>query len=139
VNLEESVKFSSEVMEMEIEYRACHEGRKISEVADVEDAVLDICVVRKGSCRIELIQYGGRKEGGAYKRQNEPGLIHISFAVSDVDAMYERIRSKGCRFYSAPMVTRVKGPRICYFQGPDNVTVKLYETRVENEDMSAGD
>jgi catechol 2,3-dioxygenase-like lactoylglutathione lyase family enzyme len=130
VDLEESVRFYTEVMEMEIDYRAYHEGRQISEVVDVEDAVLDICVVKKGSCRIELIKYGGMKDTAAYKRQNEPGLIHISFAVSDVDAMYERIHARGYRFYSPPMVTREKGPKICYFQGPDNVIIELYETRV---------
>jgi len=95
----------------------------------VDDAVLKICVVKRGPCRIELIEYGHRLESGTHKKQNEPGLIHISFAVSDVDAIYERIKSLGYEFNSKPMVTREKGPKICYFKGPDNVIIELYETR----------
>jgi len=129
LDLEKSVKFYTEVMGMEIDYRAYHEGRRISEVVGVDDAVLNICVVKRGPCRIELIEYGHRLESGTHKKQNEPGLIHISFAVSDVDAIYERIKSLGYEFNSKPMVTREKGPKICYFKGPDNVIIELYETR----------
>ena len=129
LDLEKSVKFYTEVMGMEIDYRAYHEGRRISEVVGVDDAVLNICVVKRGPCRIELIEYSHRLESGTHKKQNEPGLIHISFAVSDVDAIYERIKSLGYEFNSKPMVTREKGPKICYFKGPDNVIIELYETR----------
>ena len=64
-----------------------------------------------------------------YKRQNEPGLIHISFVVTDVDDEYEKIRSLGYEFFSQPMFTRENGPKICYFKGPDNVVIELYEKK----------
>jgi glyoxylase I family protein len=130
VNLEKSVKFYTEVMGMELDYRAYHEGDRVSAVVGVDNAVLDICVVKKGPCRIELIEYNNKvKPPKEYKRQNEPGLIHISFAVQDVDEVYEKIHSLGYEFYSQPMVTREDGPKICYFKGPDNVIIELYEKR----------
>jgi catechol 2,3-dioxygenase-like lactoylglutathione lyase family enzyme len=129
-NLEKSVYFYTEVMGMEIDYRAYHEGDKISEVAGVDNAVLDICVVKKGPCSIELIEYKNKaKLQKEYKPQNEPGLIHISFFVSDVDKEYEKINSLGYESNSLPMVTRENGPKICYFKGPDNVIIELYEKR----------
>ena len=113
---------------MEIDYRAYHEGDKISEVVGVNKAVLDICVVKKGPCRIELIEYKNKvKPSKEYKRQNEAGLIHISFAVTDVDEQYKKIHLLGYEFFSPPMITREKGPKICYFKGPDNVIIELYE------------
>ena len=127
VNLEESVKFYTEVLGMEIDYRAHHEGKPISDVVGVENATLNICVVKKGNCSIELIEYGRQIERKGHKKQNEPGLIHISFQVDDVDEMYERVRSLGYEFYSPPMITRPNGPKICYFKGPDDVTMELYE------------
>ncbi len=129
-DLERSVKFYTEVMGMEIDYRAYHEGDAISEVVGVENAVLNVCVVKKGACRIELIEYKDREQKPhEYKRQNVPGLIHISFAVSSVDEAYERIKGFGYRAYSDPMVTRENGPKICYVKGPDNVILELYEKR----------
>jgi len=127
-DLEKSVKFYSEVMGMEIDYKAYHEGEKISSVVNVDEAVLNICVVKKGQVRIELIDYGNsEKKVVEYKDQDSPGLIHLSFIVSDVDAEYRRIKSLGYEFNSEPMVTREDGPKICYFRGPDNVIIELYE------------
>ena len=129
-DLESSVRFYTEVMGMEVDYRAYHEGDAISDVVGVENAVLNVCVVKKGACRIELIEYKNREpKPKSYKRQNEPGLIHISFAVSSVDKAYERIKDFGYRAYSDPMVTRENGPKICYVKGPDNVILELYEKR----------
>ena len=56
-DLEKSVKFYTEVMGMEIDYRAHHKGAKASEIVGVDNAVLDICVLKKGSSSIELIEY----------------------------------------------------------------------------------
>jgi hypothetical protein len=114
-------------MGMEIDYEAYHEGKPISQVVGVDNAVLDVCVVRKGGCKIELIEYGTKLDSRGHKNQNEPGLIHISFEVNSVDEAYDRIKSLGYEFYSSPMVTRPDGPKICYFKGPDDVTMELYE------------
>jgi catechol 2,3-dioxygenase-like lactoylglutathione lyase family enzyme len=127
-DLEESVRFYTHVMGMELDYRAYHKGDKISQVVDVMDAELNICVVKKGEVRVELIDYGNdEKKIKEYKDQDSPGLIHLSFRVSDVDEEYRRIKSMGYQFNSEPMVTRENGPKICYFRGPDNVVIELYE------------
>jgi catechol 2,3-dioxygenase-like lactoylglutathione lyase family enzyme len=129
-DLEKSVQFYRDVVGMEIVYRAYHEGEKISQVVDVPDATLKICVLQKGSVRFELIDYGKPdKKQVAYKDQSTPGLIHIAMKVADVDAVYKRMRALGYGFNSEPMVTRPNGPKICYFRGPDNVIMELYEPR----------
>ena len=128
INLEKSVQFYTEVMGMKVDYRAYHVGDKISKVVNVENAELNICVVKKGGCRFELIDYGNEKKKGLnYKEQDSPGLIHVAFRVSDIDKEYKKIKSMGYEFNSPPMVTRENGPKICYFKGPDNVIIELYE------------
>jgi glyoxylase I family protein len=127
-DLEKSVQFYRDVVGMEIEYRAYHEGEKISKVVDVADATLNICVLKKGGVRLELIDYGqAEKKTTAYKDQSTPGLIHIAMKVSDVEEVYNRMKALGYGFNSEPMVTRENGPKICYFRGPDNVVMELYE------------
>jgi len=131
IELEKSVQFYTEVMGMEIEYQTYHKGDEISKVVNVDDAELKICVVKKGSHKLELIDYGkkSRNEIG-YLNQTIPGLIHISFVVTDIDQEYKRIKSMGYDFNSPPMVTRQNGPKICYFKGPDNVIIELYEEKL---------
>ena len=73
-DLEKSVQFYRDVVGMEIEYRAHHEGEKISRVVDVPDAKLEVCVLRKGAVRLELIDYGKpEKKQVAYQEQSTPG------------------------------------------------------------------
>lgn len=127
-DLEKSVRFYTEVIGMEIDYRAKHRGEKISRVVDVKDAELDVCVVKKDNVRIELIDYGNAaKKKVEYKDQDSPGLIHLAFKVADVDEVYRKLKQMGYGFNSEPMVTRENGPKICYFRGPDNVIMELYE------------
>jgi lactoylglutathione lyase len=130
-DLEASVKFYTEVMGMEVVYRAHNIGEKISRVVGVQDAELVVCVVGKGDLRLELIDYKNdeKKTGSRYKEQDEPGILHIAFAVNDIDEEYERIRARGYEFNAPPMVARENGPKICYFKGPDNVVIELFEDR----------
>ncbi len=130
-DLEESVKFYTEVMGMDSDYEAYHKSDAISSVVGVKDAEANVKVVKKGSIKLELIDYGNeekkQQEQSKHKDQDSLGLIHVAFAVDDVDEEYERIKALGYEFNSEPTVTRPDGPRIAYFRGPDNVVIELYQ------------
>ena len=129
IDLEESVKFYSEIMQMNIEYRTRNKGEIISRIVAVKDVDMDVCVLEKNNLRIELLDYKNdeRKKFINYPSQDQPGLVHISFLVDNIDKEYERIKAHGYQFNSPPMVAREKGPKIAYFKGPDNVVIELYE------------
>jgi glyoxylase I family protein len=128
-DMKESVKFYSEVMLMNIEYRTRNKGEIISRIVDVKDAEFDVCLLEKNDLRIELLDYKNNKKKNIanYPAQDQPGLVHISFLVNDVDKEYERIKAYGYEFNSPPMVARDNGPKITYFKGPDNVIVEILE------------
>ncbi len=128
-DLEKSVRFYTEVMGMEEEYRTHNEGEKISRIVGVKDVDMDVCVVKKSNVRIELLDYknDGLKKQNKHIGQAEPGLIHLAFLVDDVDKEYERIMSLGFEFNAPPMVARENGPKITYFKGPDNVVIEIFE------------
>ena len=128
-DLEESVKFYTEVMQMDLDYRTKNKGDIISRIVGVDNADLDVAVVIKSNLRIELLDYKNaeKKKSTTYQAQDQPGLVHISFLVDDVDQEYERIKSLGFEFNSPPMVARENGPKITYFKGPDNVVVEIFE------------
>lgn len=130
-DLDRSVEFYTEVLGMEIVYRAHNVGEKISRVVGVEDAELVVCVVQRDNIKLELIDYKNKakKRRARYKEQDEPGLLHIAFAVTEIENEYERIKAFGYEFNSPPMVARENGPKICYFKGPDKVIIELFEER----------
>ena len=129
-DLEASVRFYTEALGMQVDYRAHYRGNKISRVVDVQNAELNICVLKRGGMRLELIDYGNAgKKIKQYKDQDSPGLVHLALKVSDVDWEYRRLKSMGYEFNSPPVVSRDNGPRICYFHGPDNVVMELYEVQ----------
>jgi len=45
------------------------------------------------------------------QEQDEPGILHIAFAVSDIDKEYEKSRALGYEFNAPPMVARENGPK----------------------------
>jgi catechol 2,3-dioxygenase-like lactoylglutathione lyase family enzyme len=135
-NLEESIRFYRDVMGMEEEYRTVNRGAKISRVVGVKNAHMDVCVLKKGVVRLELLAYKNSARGKEkrYRSQDEPGLAHIAFQVDDVDREYERIIGLGFEAYAPPMVAREGGPKITYVRGPDNVIVELFEKREDSAD-----
>ena len=129
-NLNESVKFYTEILGMEEDIRVSHKGETISQVVAVENTEVDVCYVTKGQHRLELIEYKNKdkdKLNFTYKHQDDPGLVHIAFIVDDIEKIYQKIKDFGYEFNSPPMVTRENGPKIAFFRGPDNVIIELYQ------------
>lgn len=128
-DLEKSIRFYTEVMGMEEDYRAHNEGEKISRIVGVEDAFIDVCMVKKNDLRLELLAYksANADEHLSPIKQDAIGLTHLAFLVDDVDKEYERIKSLGYQFNAPPMVARENGPKITYFTGPDNVIIEIYQ------------
>ena len=129
-NLNESVKFYTEILGMQEDIRAYHKGETISRVVAVENTEVEVCYVTKGKHRLELIEYKNKdkaKLNYTYKSQDDPGLVHIAFIVDDVEEIYQKIKDLGYEFNSPPMITRENGPKIAFFRGPDNVIIELYQ------------
>jgi catechol 2,3-dioxygenase-like lactoylglutathione lyase family enzyme len=128
LDMKRALDFYIGVLGMELDYKAHHEGEAPSRISGVPGAVLDVCVVKKGRMRVELVDYKDKAEPGlGRRRQNDMGFVHVTFLVVDIDTEYERIRSLGYEFFSPPLEGRPNGPKVCYFYGPDNVVVELYE------------
>jgi catechol 2,3-dioxygenase-like lactoylglutathione lyase family enzyme len=127
-DMKKAVEFFADILGMERDYTAHHEGYNPSMISGVPGAVLDVCVMKKGAARVELTDYRVKDDAGlGPRRQNDIGVTHMAFVVSGIDGEYERIRSLGYEFFSPPIQGRPGGPRVCYFHGPDNIVVELYE------------
>jgi lactoylglutathione lyase len=55
-----------------------------------------------------------------------PGSFVLTFAVDDVDAMYEQLRSNGAEPLTEPHDQTTWGLRVCHFRDPDGHQIELY-------------
>ncbi|WP_422771099.1 VOC family protein [Plantactinospora sp. WMMC1484] len=79
---------------------------------------------------VELVEYVVPRGLPSPARRCDPGTAHLAFAVADIDATYQRLRSYGVRFVSAPnrITAGVNlGGAACYFLDPDDHTLELVQ------------
>ncbi|MGI5849690.1 MAG: VOC family protein [Christensenellales bacterium] len=95
--------------------------------ADVPDegGIIKAAFLRCGTCEIELVQFPDSKE-------RKDGVVdHISFAVSDLEAMMKCLERKGIAFETKepailPMLFD-RGVRHIFFRGPDGEHLEISE------------
>jgi catechol 2,3-dioxygenase-like lactoylglutathione lyase family enzyme len=76
---------------------------------------------------IELLHYVNpqSKPMPSDAKSNDIGVAHVAFNVSDPDAYYEQLKSKGVEFISPGVMNSSTGERFCYFFGPDRVVLEF--------------
>ena len=126
-DLDKTIDFYTTVMGMEEDFRAEHGGEIVATITKVKGSRVKVCHLKKGNVRLELLNYENRVNANECPPQNLPGLAHIAFVVTDIAAEYEKIKGLGYQFNSEPVQSRANGPTVCYFTGPDNVVIELYQ------------
>ncbi len=112
-NIEESVRFYTDVLGLEFERR-----RKIpenhAEIAFVRDP--------QSGARVELTYWEG-------KDTFDPGeqLDHLAFEVTDLDDALEAARARGVRIAKEPYQLKGGSSRIAFLLDPNDVWIELIE------------
>jgi catechol 2,3-dioxygenase-like lactoylglutathione lyase family enzyme len=81
-----------------------------------------------GNGRLELVRFHSPPHDGgtANEAANAPGLRHIAFAVTGLDAVVAGLRARGAELVGA--VECYRGCyRLCYVRGPAGIIVELVE------------
>jgi lactoylglutathione lyase len=112
-DIEESLKFYTEVMGMEFERRRKIPENK-AEIAFVHDP--------ESGARIELTYWEG-------KASFDPGeqLDHMAFEVQDLDAFLQRARDHSVRIAKEPYQLKGGQSRLAFVLDPNDVWIELVE------------
>jgi catechol 2,3-dioxygenase-like lactoylglutathione lyase family enzyme len=106
------------------------EGDWVDRVIGLEGARSEVAMAKTpdGKSRLELVKF----HSPSYDREvrdepsNAPGIRHLTFAVDDLDATIERLRSCG-----GELVGQIENYddvyRLCYLRGPAGIIVELAE------------
>ncbi len=127
-DLEASKAFYRDALGMEVARELKLAGEAFEEISGIPGVDVDVCILQKGGCGIELLNYLSPK-GGAnpHKRQCDQGIVHLSFIVDDADAVYEELAGRGVKATSRPRHTREGGPKIFYCKGPDDEVLEFMQ------------
>jgi len=139
-DLDRMVEFYSAVLGLKVSKRVSIGGEWIGAVVGLGEVNADVVYLdfAEGP-RLELIRYHSRKlaRPPGIDQPNAPGLRHLAFTVTDIDALVARLRGRGVRFFSEvqqvpdSQVTYAGGvrKRLVYFQDPEGNLLELCEYR----------
>jgi catechol 2,3-dioxygenase-like lactoylglutathione lyase family enzyme len=75
---------------------------------------------------LELLQFDRPQAAeSGLGRADRIGLRHLAFAVTDIEAQVERLKSHGVRFLGEIQTWEQTGKRLVYFHGPDGILLEL--------------
>lgn len=87
-------------------------------------------VITPGNGNIELIEYVKPSGTMLELATCNTGVAHLAFTVDDVEKTYQDLAARGVKFVSPPQwasAGALKGWGICYFRGPDGITMEIME------------
>ncbi len=133
-DVDASERFFVELMGMKRLGGGLYDFDYIRRTTGYPDAVLKIAVLvvenDPEAHRLELIEYVTPPGEAVDTATSRPGAAHLAFVVEDIEAEYQRLRSAGVKFKSAPNEVTFgtnRGAKAVYFNGPDGIALELLE------------
>ena len=115
---------------LELRGEASVEGAWVDRIVALDGVRSDIAMMETpdGHGRVELSKFHAPSSPVGDRRSpaNAPGIRHLTFAVDDLDATLDRLRSQGAELVGE--VERYNDIyRLCYVRGPEGIIVELAE------------
>lgn len=107
------------------------EGAHLDEIIGLDNIEIDSAYLKAPGITIELMKYISPEGTAIHPRTCDPGCTHISFACTNLEALFNRLRNAGVTT-RADRVVEVPdgdwgGSTAFYCLDPDGVTVELLE------------
>lgn len=131
-DVERSARFYQEALGFELRSRFSMDTPYVQRVVGYPGVTLEIAMLRIPGTEVELelLEYRGVEGTPVDPATGNPGTMHFSVFVDDLDGMYERLTADGVEFVS-PVQTSVAGPlkggRVVYMKDPDGIRVELVQ------------
>jgi lactoylglutathione lyase len=142
-DLERSVRFYAEHLGFKPVLRASRSEPYVQKVVGYfPDVTLEIAELEipGTEVRLEIVEYRGVEGTPVDPATANPGTVHFSLFVQDLDEMYVRMRARGVEFVST-VQTSTAGPltggKVVYLKDPDGIRVELVETRKRSDGGSS--
>ena len=128
-SLDDAIAFWCGVMGFELSARKnLGAGPANENIVGVVGADIEIALVTApGGHQIELLEYKGPVDRKVYQpRSCDVGSAHLTFSVTDIDKLLDRVESAGWKRLGAPQ-TYPNGMRVAYARGPEGHTIEMMQ------------
>ncbi|MFW6150436.1 MAG: VOC family protein [Chloroflexota bacterium] len=130
-NLEEALRFFRDLLGLPSTPVREVTGERVEKIIGFPGVKLLISnVLTPDNGNIELIEYVAPKGERVDLRTCNTGVAHLGLVVADIQKFYDDLRAKGVQFNHEPLLSEggaLKGWGICYFKGPDGITLEAME------------
>lgn len=132
-NIDESLKFYSGILGLEIYMRRFEEGSFIDSLTGIKNLKLEWVklIIPQGGL-IELLQYHSHPDSEVNEKMkpshsNKLGSSHVALTVNDLSTLYDRLINAGYTCKSKPLITENRKAKILYAHDPDGSILELIE------------
>lgn len=128
-SLDDAIAFWCDVIGCRLDVRKkLASGPALDSIVGVPGTELEIAVVvAPGGHKIELLQYDKPNDRTIYRpRSCDVGSAHLTFSVTDIDKLLDRVESAGWKRLGAPQ-TYPNGMRVAYARGPEGHTIEMMQ------------
>jgi catechol 2,3-dioxygenase-like lactoylglutathione lyase family enzyme len=135
-DLDRSVAFYRDALGLELVNQWDSAQPYLRRIVGFADAELRIALLRvpgvaaASGHHIELLEYRAPRGTRGDARTCNPGNVHVSFVVDDLDRVYGELSARGVRFKSPPVAIdhgRNRGAKAVYLLDPDDITLELVQ------------
>jgi catechol 2,3-dioxygenase-like lactoylglutathione lyase family enzyme len=129
-DLERSLRFYRDLLGFTWEHELDVEGEPTDTLLRLRGTKLHAEYLSRDGVRIELLHFASPTPPSRRERaMNEPGLTHLSFRVTDLDAVVDALRAAGERVLDE---TIIRIPQVnaaaCFVVDPDGQLIELVQS-----------
>ncbi|MWV64312.1 VOC family protein [Halorubrum sp. JWXQ-INN 858] len=125
-DLDRAVDFYAGTLGLDVVAEFSVSGDAFADAVAVPGATGSFTHLDADGVRVELVEYDPAADARADAALNEPGAVHVGFAVDDLDAFHAGLDDDVVTL-SAPRTTE-SGTRICFVRDPEGNLVEVLET-----------
>ena len=129
-DLEESLKFYKDTLDLELYRREVEQGDFIESLTGLKGVKLEWAklIIPKGGL-IELLQYHTHPDQSSISESpsNKIGASHVALIVDDLSLLYSKIIANGYTCKSEPLIAPGGKAKILYCHDPDGAILELIE------------
>ncbi len=129
VDLEEALRFWTEVLGFEIKVRMDEAGPHIDAMMGLEDVRVTTAKLKApDESMVELLQFHSHPDVAAWGGgASSTGLTHIALTVDDIDAVCARVEAFGGSLVAPPQPSPDGNVRVTYCRGPEGLLLEVVE------------
>ena len=129
-NLEESLKFYRDTLDLELYRRETEKGEFIENLTGIKGVELEWAklIIPKGGL-IELLQYHSHPDAHSVPESpsNKIGASHVALTIDDLSLLYSKLIKNGYTCKSEPLIAPGGKAKILYCHDPDGAILELIE------------